>query len=338
MASSFRIVRILLFAMVLAFLLSGIFVVEPNQVAVVLRLGKAVGAGQDGIRQPGVHFAFPYPIDEVVRIPVEESRTVEATNSWYRTTPEMLLSGELPQSLPSLQPGADGYAICADGNIIHAKATAKYRISDALLFEFNYLGAPGLLQSALDSAILHAAARHTAESAIYLDRAGFSEAVRLRWIRLLEELELAPAVSVETVEVQTFPPMYVKEAFDDVLEAEQVLSQTRNRAEGEAEEIRRRAQGERQEILSGGMVLSNRLVQMARADARFLEDQRERYRASPRLFSERLMVEALATVLANAADKWHLPPGGAGARQLRLLLNREPRTYGGGEQEEEAAP
>ena len=336
MAGSFRIIRVLLFVLAIGFLFSGIFVVEPNQAAVVLRMGKATGTGSDRVLSPGMHWAFPYPVDEVVRIPVGESRTVESTNSWYRVTEEMLVSGALPPSRSSLQPGADGYALCGDGNIIHVRASARYRIEDPVAFTFDYLDAPEILQSALDNAVLHTAARFSAEDALYRDRAAFVEAIRLRFIDRIGEL--APGVRLEeregdrstAFEVEASAPMYVKEAFDQVQEAEQTLSQTRNRALGEAEEILRRAEGERQAILSRGVTRSNQLVQMARADARFLADQREHYRAEPRLFTERLTVETLSTVLTNAADKWYLPRIGEGRQQLRLRLNREPRTYGGG--------
>ena len=334
LASSFRFIRALMIILVIVFLGSGIFTVNPNEMAVLLRLGKPVGSGSDAILRPGLHWSFPSPIDEIVRIPVGESHTVEATNCWYQVTPEMEISGQLPPSLSTLQPGVDGYALTSDGNIIHARATAKYRIADPLRYAFGFRGATNILESALNNAVLYTTARHTAEEALYKDKTGFQEAVRQRFWQTIEKANLG--VELEPIQVQTFPPMYVKEAFDQVLEAEQALSEARNTAEGEAEEITRKAVGEGRALISDGITRSNMLVQTLRAEAEAFSDQLADYQRTPRLFRERLLVETMSQVLTNVNDKWLLPESKAGGRrQIRLMLNREPFNYTGDNEEED---
>ena len=324
LSSSFKFVKALMIILVLIFLGSGIFTVNPNEVALVLRFGKPVGSGSDQILAQGLHWSFPYPVDEIVRIPIGESRTIDATNCWYRITPDMEVSGALPMALASLQPGVDGYALTSDGNIIHVRAMAKYRISDPLRYSFNYLDVTNILENALNNAVLHASARYTADTALYKDVIGFRDAVRLRFIQTIERANLG--VELEPIEVQTFPPMIVRAAFNQVLEAEQVLSQTRNKAEGEALEITRRAVGEGQALISDGITRSNMLVQSVRADAQFFTDQLSHYEKNPELFKKRLLVETMSRVLANVDDKWFLPDAkGKAPQQLRLMLNREPK-------------
>ena len=334
LASSFRFIRALMIILVVVFLGSGIFTVNPNEVAVILRLGKPAGSGADAILRPGIHWSFPSPIDEIVRIPVGESRAVEATNCWYQVTPEMEISGELPPSLSTLQPGVDGYALTSDGNIIHARATAKYRIADPLRYAFGFRGATNILENALNNAVLYAAVRHTAEESLYKDKTGFQDAVRRRFLQTIEKANLG--IDLEPIQVQTFPPMYVKEAFDQVLEAEQALSEARNTSQGEAEEITRKAVGEGRALISDGITRSNMLVQTLRADAEAFSDQLADYQRNPRLFRERLLVETMFQVLTNVNDKWLLPESKDGRRrQIRLMLNREPLNYTGDVEEED---
>lgn len=324
LSSSFKFVKAMMIILVAVFLGSGIFTVNPNEVALVLRFGKPVGTGQDQILEQGLHWSFPYPIDEIVRIPIGESRTVNATNCWYQVTPDMEISGALPMERPSLQPGVDGYALTADGNIIHARATAKYRIADPLQYSFSFLDVTNILENALNNAILHAASRQTAEAALYKNQPGFRDAVRLRFLQTIEKANLG--VELEPIEVQTFPPMFVRAAFNQVLEAEQVLSQTRNKAEGEALEITQRAVGEAQAVISDGITRSNMLVQSVRADVQVFNDQYSHYQRNPDLFKERLLVETMGKVLKQVDDKWFLPSAeGKGPQQLRLMLNREPK-------------
>lgn len=333
LASSFRFIRALMIILVVVFLGSGIFTVNPNEMAVLLRLGKPVGSGSDAILRPGLHWSFPSPIDEIVRIPVGESRTVEATNCWYQVTPEMEISGQLPPSLSTLQPGVDGYALTSDGNIIHARATAKYRIADPLRYTFGFRGATNILENALNNAVLYAAARHTAEDSLYKDKTGFQDAVRLRFLQTIEKSNMG--IQLEPIQVQTFPPMYVKEAFDQVLEAEQALSEARNTAQGEAEEITRKAVGEGRALISDGITRSNMLVQTLRAESEAFSDQLADYQRNPRLFRERLLVETMSQVLTNVSDKWLLSESkDGGRRQIRLMLNREPLNYTGDNEED----
>lgn len=334
LASSFRFIRALMIILVVVFLGSGIFTVNPNEMAVLLRLGKPVGSGSDAILRPGLHWSFPSPIDEIVRIPVGESHTVEATNCWYQVTPEMEISGGLPPSLSTLQPGVDGYALTSDGNIIHAQATAKYRIADPLRYAFGFRGATNILENALNNAVLHAAARHTAEEALYKDKTGFQDAVRRRFVQTIEKANMG--IQLEPIQVQTFPPMYVKEAFDQVLEAEQALSEARNTAEGEADEITRKAVGEGRALISDGITRSNMLVQTLRAESEAFSDQLADYQRTPRLFRERLLVETMSQVLTNVSDKWLLPESrDGGQQQIRLMLNREPLNYTGDNEEDD---
>src|SRR4051794_28731271 len=70
--SSFAIVKILMIVLVIAFFASGIFTVNSQQKAIILRFGKPVGAGPDQLLGPGLHWSFPSPIDEVVKIPIGE--------------------------------------------------------------------------------------------------------------------------------------------------------------------------------------------------------------------------------------------------------------------------
>ncbi|MDB4744924.1 SPFH domain-containing protein, partial [Verrucomicrobia bacterium] len=255
LSSSFKIVKVLMVALVVIFLGSGIFTVEPNEVAVVLRFGKPVGSGADQVLQQGLHWSFPSPIDEIVTVPIGETRNVSATNCWYAVSPDMEVSGQLPFAQSSLQPGVDGYALTSDGNIIHAKAIAQYLIADPVSFEFNFLKVESLLENALNNALLFASAQFSADDALYRDRLAYKEKVRMRFLESIQKAKLG--IELQSLDVQTFPPIFVKEAFELVTQTEQSVSQMRNEAEGDASSMLRRSQGRAQAIISEGLTRSN---------------------------------------------------------------------------------
>ena len=58
-------------AIVVVILVSGIRTVKQGEVAVVLRFGKLTGdTREEQVHEPGLLFAFPYIIDEVITVPV----------------------------------------------------------------------------------------------------------------------------------------------------------------------------------------------------------------------------------------------------------------------------
>ena len=98
--SSFAIVKVVMVLMVLAFFSSGFFTVGPQEKAVILRFGRPVGEDEKILLNSGWHWSYPYPIDEVVKIPITEIQKVNSTVGWYATTAEQELSGEeLPAAL-----------------------------------------------------------------------------------------------------------------------------------------------------------------------------------------------------------------------------------------------
>src|ERR1039458_6135974 len=68
--SSFAIVKVVMFALFAVFLCSGFFKVEPDQRAIILRFGKPVGEGEKALLGPGLHWSFPYPIDEIEKVSI----------------------------------------------------------------------------------------------------------------------------------------------------------------------------------------------------------------------------------------------------------------------------
>ncbi len=333
LSSSFKIVKVLMVALVVIFLGSGIFTVEPNEVAVVLRFGKPVGSGADQVLQQGLHWSFPSPIDEIVTVPIGETRNVSATNCWYAVSPDMEVSGQLPFAQSSLQPGVDGYALTSDGNIIHAKAIAQYLIGDPVSFEFNFLKVENLLENALNNALLFASAQFSADDALYRNRLAYKEKVRMRFLQSIQKAKLG--IELQSLDVQTFPPIFVKEAFELVTQTEQSVSQMRNEAEGDASSMLRRSQGRAQAIISEGLTRSNLITSRVVADAKVFNQLLPHFEANPEFFRKRLIIEGMGRVLGNAQDTWLLPGVDEGSSQeLRLQLNREPTLTGEDQPEE----
>src|ERR1700742_1500528 len=105
--SSFVIVRVVMVALVVVFLCSGFFSVKPNERAMILHFGKPEGVGAKALLGPGLHWSFPYPIDEVVKVSVTGIQKVTSNVGWYAVTAEQELAGYEPPGGNSLNPAID---------------------------------------------------------------------------------------------------------------------------------------------------------------------------------------------------------------------------------------
>lgn len=332
LGSSFLFIKIIIIALVAGLVLSCFRSVESNEVAIILRFGEPVKAA-DGkvVRSPGFHWAFPYPIDEVVRIPVAGTQVIESTNGWYGISATMQIKGEesLPPESQSLVPGRDGYTLTGDGNIIHVKAKMNYTITDPERYAFNFVAATNVLQNILDNALIYASARFTANDAIYKDKAAFAETVQDRVVnKVMDEANGGAnqvGIKVDLINVETQVPLSVRSSFNSVQESVEDRNRKISEARGYADEMTRKALGEAQAAISMGMTLSNQLVQALSGEAKSFVDQLPRYRDNPDLFEQRLRAETMGNLLTNAVEKFYLPNRADGQpRELRLQLNREP--------------
>ena len=240
--SSFAIVKVVMVLLVLLFLASGFFTVGPQERAILLRFGRPVGEGEKALLGPGLHWSLPYPIDESIKVSISGLQQVTSTVGWYAMTPEQVLSGIEPPAGGTLNPIVDGYALTADENIIHTKATLTYRIKKPVRYVFDFVNASNAVQNAVDNALLYAAARFKVDDILTRDIAGFQEAVRRRATQAVEAQDLG--ILVEQCAVQSVRPRQLKDAFERVTTAEQERGKLLNAARSYENQVTNKASAE----------------------------------------------------------------------------------------------
>jgi membrane protease subunit HflK len=330
--SSFWIVKVVMFLLLVVFLGSGFFTVEPQEQAMIIRLGRPVGEGQRALLGPGLHWSFPYPIDEYVKVPISAIQKVSSTGGWYATTPEQELAGTEETSFPityPLNPLTDGYVLTADRNIVHTRATLTYHISDPVTYVFNFVNASNTVQRALDNALIYAASTFNVDDILTRDVAGFKEVVRKRVVDLVGKEGLG--IEVEECLVQSRQPRQLKEAFDSVLKAALTQQKVLENAHSYESQISSKAGADARSLVSLAESDRSRLVNDVRSQADRFNDLLPKFRQNPALFIQQRLTETLGRVLTNAQDKIFITDGAAGGggaignlKELRLLLNREP--------------
>ena len=309
--SSFKIVRVFMVILAIAFIGSGITKVDTGEQALQLRFGQFIKR-----LDPGLHFAWPKPIDEVVKIPVVESRDI-TSDVGYRTADE-----DEPQDSFGFEPGYDGYTLTGDGNMVHIKASMNYVLEDSEEavkdYEFKFSNITNFLHSALDNAVYHASANVSAMEAYTTGKTKLKEDIRNR-INKVVNLEHKLPIRVIEVILAVKVPVGVEPEFAAFTTAEQQSREKIDVARAEAASIIAGAQGQAKVIESAGKTAADRLLSSVEAEAKSFTEQRPFYERNPELFQQRLVTETMERVLNNAVEIFYLS-----GRQPRIWLNRIP--------------
>lgn len=321
--SSFAIVKVIMIGLVLVFLFSGFFQVGPQEKAMVLRFGVPVGGGDGKLLGPGPHWAFPPPIDEVVRIPVGQVLNLDSTVGWYLAPKDSM--GNEPPPGESLRPAIDGYLLTGDENIVHIRATLRYRIAEpGLRYVLDFANASNVVQNAFNNALLYAAARYKVDDVLTRDQAGFRDVARNRFQQLVANHNLG-ITEIQIDNMQVIPPRQLKDAFARVTEAEVRRAKELNDARSYENQTISKARAEAESRKNLGEAERTRLVEFVAAEVERFTNNLPAWRANRELFAQQRQSEVMRIIYTNVQEKIVAPTrGGSTGRELRLQINREP--------------
>jgi len=320
---SFTLLRILIICLLIAFVFSGSFTVKENEQALILRFGKIVGEPGNQLIDSGQwHWAWPEPIDKVVRIPVKQNLRVESTSFWFAE--DFGNQDSYAYDDASLMPGRDGYLLTGDSNIIHLKTAAVCRIVNPLEYYSSVIDSDkvSLLKSLLDKSVQGTLAYWQVDEALYRNVGKLEGELQSRFAKELATAKLGVEVVDFIVESKTAPQAVVS-AFTNVLESELRKDTAINEARAEAETLITEASGKAVNVLADAELYRNRLVSSLKADAEYFTKIAKQVKSSTMTVLP-LYSSALSEALENAGEKIILSKPN-GRSELRLRLSREPK-------------
>jgi membrane protease subunit HflK len=317
--SSFLIVKFIMAGLVVLFFASGFFTVGPQERAIVLRFGKPLGEGEAALRGPGAHWAWPYPIDKVEKVPFSQVQSADSTVGWYAVTPEQEAMGTVPEARETLNPALDSYVLTGDANIIHVRAKLSYRITDPLRYILGFTNAAFAVTNALNNALCFAAAQFSVDDALTRNQLAFRERIERRIDQLAAEQRLGIAVQQVTFS-GVIPPRQLADKFRAALEASVRSERVMSEAKSYANEALGRAQGEAASRVGVAQSEASRMVEAVRSEADVFTKLLPEYRKNPELLMRTWQAEVVGRVFTNAQEIWFRPA----SMSDRLDLSRQP--------------
>lgn len=262
-----------------AWLVTGGYLVGPDQRAVVRLCGRALEPVE-----PGVWWRPPWPLSVVDRVRVHETRQVGIGVS---------AAGRLTgQGTPAEQ------MITGDHNLVELGATVQYAVRDPRRYLFAAVDVDRVVAGVAHVLLTESIA---AEPVDYLMTTGRDE-VRQRVLTSAQELldEYGAGVVLRDVSlVQVSPPQPVAAAFNDVINAAQDRDRLVNEARGYANEQVPAARGQAAETAEQAAAYRARVVNEATGGAARFRQVSTAYRAAPQVSRIRLHLETIEKIAPN---------------------------------------
>jgi membrane protease subunit HflK len=262
-------------------LLSGIYIVNPDEQGVIRRFGKAVG-----VVGSGPHWHLPFPIEKVDTPKVTEIKRMEIGFRTIHPGPPAQYRKMPRESL----------MLTGDENIIDAQIIVQYKIKDAMAYLFNVREQEELVRDAAEAALRQVVGRHRIDEALTEQKGEIQDETRGKLQELLDAYGLG--VTVNLVKFQAVSvPKQVDAAFKDVASAREDKERLVKQAEAYQNDVIPKARGNAEKLVKEAEAYKIERVKRARGDAeRFVEVLRE-YRKARKVTEARLYIETMEKIL-----------------------------------------
>jgi modulator of FtsH protease HflK len=268
-------------------LLSGIFIVAPDERGIVLRFGEVVREAESG---PGYH--LPWPIEEVLRPSITQIRKEEFGFRTVSIGPPARYTDEDSEAL----------MVTGDENIVKLQFIVQYRIKPegdgATDFLFNVRDPEKTVRDAAESTMREVIGRNMIDDALTEGKDRIQNDAQALLQTVLDRYDAG--IEVVTLKLQDVdPPDQVADAFKDVISAQQDRERLINESRGYANDVVPKARGQAAQLLNEADAYAQAKVTEAEgAAARFVALYDEYSRASD-VTRTRLWLETMEEVLGR---------------------------------------
>ena len=277
---------VLLVVVVLLFLWSSWYTVQPEETAVVQRFGRV-----HRTTGPGLHFKIPLGIESVRLVPTAR---VLKEEFGFRT----VTAGRETQYAGG-DYSAESLMLTGDLNVIDVQWIVQFRVEDPVRFLFKVREQQNTFRAVAEAVMRRVVGNRVASDVLTVGRVGVAGRVKEEMQQILSEYETG--IRLITVELQDVtPPDQVKPAYNEVNEARQDLERMVNQAQEQANKVIPRAAGEAKQAVAEAEGYATERVNRARGEAARFTSVLAEYQRVPDVTRRRLYLEAMSEVLADA--------------------------------------
>ena len=303
---NFKITPVLI-AILVIWLLTGIYVVGPDEVGVIRTFGEFTR-----VTQSGLNWKFPSPIETANTPKVTEVKRIEIgfrslKNGQYRTVEK------------------ESLMLTGDENIVDAEMIVQYKIKDPVKYLFNIVEPELTVREASEASLRTVVGRNKIDETLTTGKFTIQEETKEQVQSILDKYE--SGIHIVAVQLQDVsPPKEVIGAFKDVASAKEDKNRMINQAEGYRNDVIPKARGEAEAMIRDAEGFKESRVKRAEGDATKFTTILKEYKKAKSITEKRLYLETMEKVLPGI-DKIIIPDKESG--NMLNLLNLNPNQIKG---------
>lgn len=272
-------IKLLIIIILLLYLATGIYIVQPNEQGIVKRFGRFVR-----IDSSGLHYHLPYPFESVQTPSVTEVKRIEigfrTVRGGYTDIPEEALM------------------LTGDENIVSAESIVQYKINNAADYLFNIIEPELTVRNVAEAVLRQVIGSRKIDDALTEGKYEIQEEAKKLTQELLDDYQagiLVIAVQLQDVN----PPEEVSAAFKDVASAKEDKSKFINEAEGYRNDVIPKARGEAASIIKQAEGYKIERIRKAEGDVAKFNQILAEYLKGKEVTRNRLYIETMESVLPH---------------------------------------
>ena len=303
---NFKIKQVIIGILVI-WILTGIYVVGPDEVGVVRTFGKFTR-----VTQSGLNWKFPSPIETANTPKVTEVKRIEfgfrsLKNGQYRTVEK------------------ESLMLTGDENIVDAEMIVQYKIKDPVKYLFNIVEPELTVREAAEASLRTVVGRNKIDETLTTGKFTIQEETKEQVQSILDKYE--SGIHIVAVQLQDVsPPKEVIGAFKDVASAKEDKNRMINQAEGYRNDVIPKARGEAEAMIRDAEGFKESRIKRAEGDATKFTTILKEYKKAKSITEKRLYLETMEKVLPGI-DKIIVPDKESG--NMLNLLNLNPNQVKG---------
>jgi len=264
------------------------YTVPAESEGVLLRFGRYLTTVD-----PGLHFKWPFGIDEVAILPTRRQLKMEFGFQSSVFTNRDQVGGE---------PDREKMMVTGDLNAALVEWVVQYRIRDPKQYLFDVREPGQTLRDLAEAAMREVIGDRTVDEVITIGRQEIEVAALARLQALVKLYQLG--IGVDQVQLKNVnPPEQVQASFNEVNKAQQDRENMINVANGDYNKAVPRARGEAESALREAEGYRFKRINEAEGDAAAFNEVLREYLKAPEVTRTRLYLEAMAQVLQRTGGK-----------------------------------
>ncbi len=313
LTTSFGLLKFMMLAMVVIFLVSNVTFVKQGKIGLIKRFGAYLRDENGRVIRYGPNqlvFVWPMPIETFEEVSMQ-TQTLTLNRPFWPKRKDMKAAlnpdAKIVPVADSLDPARDRYNLTGDMNILHSRWRVRYRVVDPVKYRLAVAqvpkpavegaadansaeGSSGLLAPAdvlreiVIASIMRNMAGMAVDNILYRDAQSLFYRINTDVNRQLLDRSGEPFLGIRVDAVTNdgiFPPGKTQSAFDGVIGARSEQKKLESEAMAEAEKILKTAHSQANKILADASAYKTDVVSRAKGDARRLSDILAKFPGDP---------------------------------------------------------